>query len=86
MIATGTGCITNVEDRFVERSGAKATLSRAGCVVGRDLPAIPITRKNMTKNSPLYPLRFTPIYQYRLWGGRDLADWLKTPLPGEASA
>ncbi len=32
--------------------------------------------------STLYPLRFTPIYQYRLWGGRRLADWLKAPLPG----
>ena len=31
----------------------------------------------------LYPLRFTPIYQYRLWGGRRLADWLKTPLPSD---
>jgi len=29
----------------------------------------------------LYPLAFEPIYQYRLWGGRRLADWLKTPLP-----
>jgi mannose-6-phosphate isomerase len=31
----------------------------------------------------LYPLAFEPIYQYRLWGGRRLADWLKAPLPGE---
>jgi len=30
----------------------------------------------------LYPLRFEPISQYRLWGGRRLADWLRTPLPG----
>jgi mannose-6-phosphate isomerase len=36
----------------------------------------------MTK-SALYPLRFEPIYQYRLWGGRRLADWLKAPLPGD---
>jgi mannose-6-phosphate isomerase len=35
----------------------------------------------MTK-SPLYPLRFEPVYQYRLWGGRRLAHWLKAPLPG----
>jgi mannose-6-phosphate isomerase len=35
--------------------------------------------------SQLYPLQFTPIFQYRLWGGRRLADWLKTPLPGEES-
>ena len=31
----------------------------------------------------LYPLRFEPIYQYRLWGGRRLADMLSTPLPGD---
>jgi mannose-6-phosphate isomerase len=28
-----------------------------------------------------YPLRFQPIYQYRLWGGRRLADLLSAPLP-----
>ncbi len=32
---------------------------------------------------PLYPLRFEPIYQYRLWGGRRLADLLAAPLPGD---
>ena len=32
---------------------------------------------------PLFPLRFEPIYQYRLWGGRRLADLLPTPLPGD---
>lgn len=31
----------------------------------------------------LYPLKFEPIYQYRLWGGRRLADLLSTPLPGD---
>jgi mannose-6-phosphate isomerase len=31
----------------------------------------------------LYPLGFEPLYQYRLWGGRKLADWLKSPLPKE---
>ena len=30
----------------------------------------------------LYPLRFAPIYQYRLWGGRRLGDLLTEPLPG----
>jgi mannose-6-phosphate isomerase len=29
----------------------------------------------------LYPLRFAPIYQYRLWGGRRLAGLLTAPLP-----
>lgn len=28
-----------------------------------------------------YPLRFEPIYQYRIWGGRRLGDLLTTPLP-----
>jgi len=32
---------------------------------------------------PLYPLRFGPIYQYRPWGGRRLADVLSVPLPGD---
>lgn len=31
----------------------------------------------------LYPLRFEPIYQYRLWGGRHLAGLLAAPLPGD---
>lgn len=29
----------------------------------------------------LYPLKFEPIYQYRLWGGRRLTDILTKPLP-----
>ncbi|MEO6946887.1 MAG: type I phosphomannose isomerase catalytic subunit [Nitrobacter sp.] len=33
--------------------------------------------------SMLYPLRFEPIFQYRPWGGRRLASWLKVSLPGE---
>ena len=32
---------------------------------------------------PMYPLRFDPIYQYRLWGGRRLSGLLSTPLPGD---
>ena len=32
-------------------------------------------------NILLYPLKFDPIYQYRLWGGRKLADLLDKPLP-----
>ena len=33
--------------------------------------------------SALYPLRFAPLYQYRLWGGRRLASLLTAPLPGD---
>ena len=29
----------------------------------------------------LYPLKFEPIYQYRVWGGRRLSDLLTEPLP-----
>jgi mannose-6-phosphate isomerase len=29
----------------------------------------------------MYPLRFEPIYQYRLWGGRRLAGLMNTSLP-----
>lgn len=36
----------------------------------------------MIKTS-MYPLRFEPIYQYRLWGGRRLADLFAAPLHGE---
>ena len=31
----------------------------------------------------LYPLRFEPIFQYRLWGGRRLSDLLSAALPGD---
>jgi mannose-6-phosphate isomerase len=32
-------------------------------------------------DTPLYPLKFGPIYQYRIWGGRKLAKLLRKPLP-----
>ena len=32
---------------------------------------------------PMYPLRFEPMYQYRIWGGRRLAERLTAPLPGD---
>jgi mannose-6-phosphate isomerase len=38
-------------------------------------------RRTIPPQVPLYPLRFEPIYQYRLWGGRRLAELLPTSLP-----
>ena len=45
---------------------------------------VPLMRESQARpltQSVLYPLRFEPIYQYRLWGGRRLADLLTAPLP-----
>ena len=33
-------------------------------------------------SSSLYPLLFDPVFQYRLWGGRDLEDFMSASLPG----
>src|SRR6202167_3437798 len=47
-----------------------------------DLQAIIASKNVFLTESPLYSLRFEPIYQYRPWGGRRLADLLTEPLPG----
>src|SRR3984885_11945738 len=41
------------------------------------------TKRYVIGQTPLCPLRFEPIYQYRLWGGRRLANLLTAPLPGD---
>jgi mannose-6-phosphate isomerase len=41
------------------------------------------TKRHAMDQIPLYPLRFEPIYQYRPWGGRRLANLLTAPLPGD---
>jgi mannose-6-phosphate isomerase len=38
---------------------------------------------NIAPEASFYPLRFEPIFQYRLWGGRRLADWVGSALPGD---
>src|SRR5208283_5652025 len=40
-------------------------------------------RRQIMSQIKLYPLLFEPIYQYRLWGGRRLANWLAAPLPAD---
>ncbi|MHB8636701.1 MAG: type I phosphomannose isomerase catalytic subunit [Fimbriimonadaceae bacterium] len=37
----------------------------------------------MPDQPTLYPLRFAPIFQYRLWGGRHFETLLAAPLPGD---
>jgi len=39
--------------------------------------------EHAVSDTPLYPLRFEPIYQYRPWGGRRLAGLFTAPLPGD---
>jgi mannose-6-phosphate isomerase len=43
-----------------------------------------IKKRHIISKMILYPLRFEPIYEYRLWGGRRLANLLSTPLPGDS--
>jgi len=38
-------------------------------------------REGTSDQALLYPLRFEPIYQYRLWGGRHLAACSPRPCP-----
>ena len=47
------------------------------------LPAMDEIKERSLELNTLYPLRFEPIYQYRLWGGRRLANLLTAPLPGD---
>jgi len=37
--------------------------------------------ENTKGQIPLYPIRFEPIFQYRIWGGRQLEELLIAPLP-----
>jgi mannose-6-phosphate isomerase len=45
------------------------------------LPFMSESHGKSSTQTVLYPLRFEPIYQYRLWGGRRLVDILTAPLP-----
>ena len=49
---------------------------------GRDLKAT--TTASAASRVALCPMRFAPIYQYRPWGGHQLADLLSAPLPTES--
>lgn len=33
-------------------------------------------------SNKMYPLKFDPIYEYRIWGGRKLENLMSKPLPG----
>jgi mannose-6-phosphate isomerase len=45
------------------------------------LLALPTKKESSARRTLMYPLRIAPIYQYRLWGGRRLSNFLSTPLP-----
>ena len=45
------------------------------------LVALPSKKESSARKTLMYPLRLETIYQYRLWGGRRLANLLITPLP-----
>jgi len=49
--------------------------------MARETSVLTSAEKRHTPRVFLYPLRFEPIYQYRLWGGRRLANLLTAPLP-----
>ena len=54
---------------------------QAQMALTEDPPTIDAS-KNIPRTEPLlYPLRFEPIYQYRPWGGRRLANLLTELLP-----
>jgi len=59
------------------------TTAPAAAASEKDSPTIDVREVQTICQMPLYPLRFEPIYQYRLWGGRRLAELLATPLPGD---
>ena len=64
---------------------AQKLIDTAKVLVAGDkcLPAMDEIRERSHELNTLYPLRFEPIYQYRLWGGRRLANLLTAPLPGD---
>ena len=57
------------------------TMSQEVLTNDLDLLSIDNSKGHAMDRTFLYPLRFEPIYQYRLWGGRHLADFLSAPLP-----
>jgi len=70
--------LTNQDENASLRTAPQAVL------VGESaLPARDARKGQATSHTLLYPLRFEPVYQYRLWGGRRLAELLTTPLPGD---
>src|SRR6202167_470097 len=54
---------------------------QAQMALTEDPPTIDASKNKPPTGTQLYPLRFTPIYQYRPWGGRRLADLLTEPMP-----
>jgi mannose-6-phosphate isomerase len=73
-----------VENGLMKRRRCRERISPCRPIYGahgKDMRMM--TKSNDRGQIPLYPLRFEPIYQYRLWGGRRLAGLLAAPLPGD---
>ena len=65
-------------------AGSAVALLTEQTTVAVTCSLMPLPQERLLMNEiPLYPLRFEPIYQYRVWGGRRLASLLSTRLPGD---
>lgn len=81
-----------VAERDFPRIAADAVAAHASARGSRFLAEAPLThgpagrgQRNslrLIKDTPLYPLRFEPLWQYRPWGGRRLSHLLSSPFPG----
>jgi hypothetical protein len=66
-----------------DESASLTSTAQAVVARGKGLLATDPKKVQSLCQIPMYPLRFEPIYQYGLWGGRRLADLLTTLLPGD---
>jgi mannose-6-phosphate isomerase len=75
--------VMNKERTITGDTETSETAVLPGMPGAKNLAATQARKKETASPAPLYPMRFEPIYQYRLWGGRRLAELLGTPLPGD---
>jgi hypothetical protein len=71
-------------NRRLQENGCLNIMARAVMADEKDPLAVPVRKMQIMAKTEMYPLRSEPIYQYRLWGGRRLADLLTTPCRATA--